>query len=125
MGSSQPLTLPSFLRGRAAVWAEGEDVHQLVAHSRAGIIFEIGDAISKRRLPLAGRHEGADLRGAHVYADYCSGRIWALRHDGTTATVNEQIAVVDFNVSSFAQGIDLEVYVLEHSGDGGIYKIVP
>jgi DNA polymerase-3 subunit delta len=29
------------------------EVRHLVAHSRAGIIFEIGDAIAKRRLPLA------------------------------------------------------------------------
>ncbi len=67
----------------------------------------------------------AELRGAYVYADYCSGRIWALRHDGSTVTVQEQIAQPDFNISSFAQGNDLEVYVLEHSGSGGIYKLVP
>jgi len=67
----------------------------------------------------------AALQGAYVYADYCSGRIWALRHDGSAVSVQAQIAQVDFNVSSFAQGNDLEVYVLEHSGSGGIYKLLP
>lgn len=65
------------------------------------------------------------LQGAYVYSDFCSGRIWALRHDGIVVTINQQIAQADFNVGSFAQGNDLEVYVLEHSGAGGIFKIVP
>ena len=64
-----------------------------------------------------------ELAGAYVYADYCSGQIWALRYDGTAVTEHERIAQADFAVSSFAQGNDGEFYVLDHSGDGGIYRL--
>jgi glucose/arabinose dehydrogenase len=66
-----------------------------------------------------------ELVGAYVYADYCSGSIWALRYDGSEVTEHEQIGQADFAVSSFAQGSDGEIYVLEHSGAGGIYKLTP
>jgi glucose/arabinose dehydrogenase len=66
-----------------------------------------------------------ELYGAYVYADYCSGIIWALRYDGTEVTEQAQIAQADFAVSSFAQGDDGELYVLDHSDEGGIYRLVP
>jgi len=65
------------------------------------------------------------LQGAYVYADYCSGKIWALRYDGAEVTEQQQIAQAPFPVSTFAQGDDYEVYVLDHSGSGGIYRLVP
>jgi glucose/arabinose dehydrogenase len=68
----------------------------------------------------------ASLRGAYVYADYCSGLLWALRRQGNTAGEQGQIAEVDFLISSFAQGNDGEIYALEHaSSGGGIHKLVP
>lgn len=66
-----------------------------------------------------------DLQGAYVYSDYCSGKIWALRYNGSEVTRHEQIGLTGFNVSSLAQGNDGELYVLEHADAGGIYKIVP
>jgi glucose/arabinose dehydrogenase len=65
------------------------------------------------------------LQGAYVYGDYCSGKIWGLRAQGTVRSENQQIADADFNVSSFAQGSDGEIYVLQHSATGGIYQLVP
>jgi glucose/arabinose dehydrogenase len=66
------------------------------------------------------------LRGAYVYGDYCTGKIWALRAQGSVQSENRQIADADFNVSSFAQGRDGEIYVLQHSeSGGGIYQLVP
>ncbi len=63
------------------------------------------------------------LQGAYVYGDYCSGKIWALRSEGSE---NRQIAAAGFNISSFAQGSDGEIYVLQHSeSGGGIYQLVP
>jgi hypothetical protein len=43
------------------------------------------------------------LAGAYVYGDYGSGRIWVLRHDGTTA-VNTLLADTGLNIASF--GLD-------------------
>jgi glucose/arabinose dehydrogenase len=64
-----------------------------------------------------------ELRGAYVYGDYCSGRVKALRHQNGRATVQGDIARSGFNISSFAQDRDGEVYVLQHAPQGGIYRI--
>jgi glucose/arabinose dehydrogenase len=64
-----------------------------------------------------------ELRGAYVYGDYCSGRVKALRHQGGRATVQGDIARSGFNISSFAQDRDGEIYVLQHAPQGGIYRI--
>jgi len=66
------------------------------------------------------------LVGAYLYSDYCSGFIWALRERDGAVTEQAEIGRAGFQVSSFAEGNDGELYVLEHSGSGGgIYKIVP
>ena len=65
------------------------------------------------------------LRGAYVFGDYCSGRIWTLRSDGASGGEPRQIARADFRISSFAVDDRGELYVLDHVGSGGgIYRIV-
>ena len=56
------------------------------------------------------------LYGAYLYADFCSGKIWALRHDG--ASVTEQMLVADtgLSISSFGEDAEGEVYVLTFEG---------
>ncbi|MCY4448702.1 MAG: PQQ-dependent sugar dehydrogenase [Chloroflexi bacterium] len=60
-----------------------------------------------------------DLRGVYLYADFCSGRIWGLRHDGERVTEQAQLARADFQIPSFGEDEAGEVYVLGF--DGGIY----
>ena len=43
----------------------------------------------------------AALRGAYVYGDYCSGKVWALRYDGSKVTEQTQIGAVGGPMSSF------------------------
>ncbi len=65
----------------------------------------------------------AALQDTYVFSDYCSGVIWGFRRDGAK---QRQIADAPFMVSSFAQGNDGEVYVLQYNAKGGgIYKLVP
>ena len=68
-----------------------------------------------RRLPT--------LYGAYLYADFCSGKIWALRHDG--AAVSEQMLVADtgLSISSFGEDPSGEVYVLTFEGE--VYRFAP
>ena len=61
-----------------------------------------------RRLPT--------LYGAYLYADFCSGKIWALRHDGTTVTEQMLIADTGLSISSFGEDPSGEVYVLTFEG---------
>ena len=65
------------------------------------------------------------LQGAYVYADYCSGKVWALRYDGSQVTEQVQIGQADFRVSSFARDNDGELYLLDHGDSGGVYRLVP
>jgi glucose/arabinose dehydrogenase len=65
------------------------------------------------------------LRGAYVYSDYCSGLIWALRAQNGATTEQAQLADTGFQVSSFAQGNDGELYVLQYGAQGGVYKLAP
>jgi len=63
------------------------------------------------------------LAGKYVYADYGSGRVWALSWDGQNA-VNQDVADAPFAISSFGVGADGELYVLEYSATGRIHRIV-
>lgn len=59
------------------------------------------------------------LKGVYLYGDFCSGRIWGLHHDGTEVTAQAELVRAQFQVSSFGEDADGEVYVLGF--DGGIY----
>ncbi|MBI2303569.1 MAG: PQQ-dependent sugar dehydrogenase [Chloroflexi bacterium] len=63
------------------------------------------------------------LQGAYVYGDFCSGKIWGLRHDGRSVT--EHLLLVDSNLSitSFAQDVASNLYIL--SRNEGIYRLAP
>jgi uncharacterized repeat protein (TIGR03806 family) len=60
------------------------------------------------------------LRGAYLYADFSSGNMWALVHDGTQKVSNVQVATATLP-SSFGEDSAGEVYVC--SFDGRIYRL--
>jgi glucose/arabinose dehydrogenase len=62
------------------------------------------------------------LQGHYVYGDYCSGNIWALVYDGGAVTGNTLIAKSGLTITSFAEDLLGNLYVL--SRDGGIYTLV-
>ena len=65
----------------------------------------------------------ADLYGKYIYADYCSGRIWALEEDGNGNYVNEELMnTSNFNISAFGEDVNGELYVAFIS-NGIIYKV--
>ena len=63
------------------------------------------------------------LYGAYIYGDFCSGKIWALRHDG--AAVTEHLEIVDspLRISAFGEDPSGELFIL--SFDGSIYRLMP
>ena len=63
------------------------------------------------------------LSGAYVYGDFCSGKIWALRHDGSQVTEAMQIADTSLRISAFAQAPSGEIFIL--SFDEKIYHFIP
>ena len=60
------------------------------------------------------------LYGAYVYGDFCSGKIWALRFDGSRVTESIQLADTKLRISSFAEDADGELYILDLGGE--IYR---
>ena len=64
-----------------------------------------------------------DLYGAYVYADFGSGHIWAIRHDGTAISDSARIVRSLDNISSFGEDEAGELYVIGYGGS--IYRFLP
>lgn len=62
-----------------------------------------------------------ELEGKYIYADYASGRIWALDQSDTSKPVNTEIADADFAVSSFGVNAENELFICGF--DGQIHKL--
>jgi len=62
-----------------------------------------------------------NLIGAYVYADYVTGRIWALRHEIGRVVAHKEILNQPKNIASFAEGPEGELYLLAF--DGVIYHL--
>ena len=56
-----------------------------------------------------------DLTGRYVFGDYCTGSVWALTYDGTTAT-RATLASVGFGLIAFGEDAAGEVYLLNQGG---------
>lgn len=66
----------------------------------------------------SGLHE---LKGAYIYGDYGSGRIWALRYNGSDASVNVELVDTNLNIPSFGLDEANELYIC--SFDDKIYTL--
>ena len=64
------------------------------------------------------------LYGAYVYGDFCSGKIWGLRYDGTAAIEHSLLADTELSISAFGSGPDGELYILDYGERGRIYRLV-
>ena len=69
-------------------------------------------------------YRGSDvpaLRGFYLLGDYCSGRLWTLRHEDGTWRLRESIDT-ELSLSSFGEDEDGELYAV-HLG-GAVYRFV-
>jgi len=64
-----------------------------------------------------------DLRGAYVYADYETGKIWALRHDGGQVTEHRELFQSPLHISAFGEDNEGELYLLAY--EGVVHRLVP
>jgi glucose/arabinose dehydrogenase len=62
------------------------------------------------------------LRGYYFYADYCTGRFFALRNDISLGWQAVQLADTSFNVSTFGEDEQGELYLTDY-GSGTIYNV--
>ena len=67
-----------------------------------------------------------ELRGAYIYGDYDTGRIWMLRYDAKAKKVTEHRELTDttLRIVAWGQDADGEVYALDFVS-GGIFNLIP
>jgi uncharacterized repeat protein (TIGR03806 family) len=65
-----------------------------------------------------------DLKGAYIYGDYDTGRLWMLRYEGEKVTEQKELMDTQFRIIEFAQTDDGEVYFADFVS-GNIYRLVP
>ncbi|MGB3780111.1 MAG: PQQ-dependent sugar dehydrogenase [Tunicatimonas sp.] len=61
------------------------------------------------------------LRGRYIYADYASGRVWALDSPTESQATNSLLLKADFRISSFGVNAQQELFLCGF--DGSIYRI--
>jgi glucose/arabinose dehydrogenase len=67
------------------------------------------------------------LAGAFVYADFCSGKVWALPPAASGGSGNDAPRLLldtSLNISSFAEDRAGELYLLDYAG-GKVYRLAP
>ena len=66
-----------------------------------------------------------DLRGAYIYGDYSTGRIWAVKHDGVKVQWHKEIAQPRLAITVFGIDNDGEIVICDHQGKGkaGLYTL--
>ncbi len=62
-----------------------------------------------------------ELVGRYIYADYGSGRVWAISANNLSNPMNTELMKVDFNISSFGVDKANELYICAF--DGKIHRI--
>lgn len=66
-----------------------------------------------------------ELNGVYLYADFVHGLIWGLTDPYGEKTKAELLFDTDIFIVTFAEANDGELFFLNYSAEGGIYKFVP
>lgn len=105
---------PSRQRGPTPVSKPMFDHSHAEARSLTGGVVYYG-----RRFP--------ELRGAYIYGDYSTGKIWGAKVDGRAIVWHRELADSTLQISDFAIDSDGELLIADHHGDskGGFYTIEP
>ncbi len=57
-----------------------------------------------------------ELRGAYLYGDYGTGKIWAARYDGEKLSYHQEIADTPFQILGFGVDAAGEIYLVDYAG---------
>lgn len=66
-----------------------------------------------------------ELRGAYIYGDYATGKIWGAKHDGTQVVWHRELADTSLQITGFGLDTQGELLICDHRQDGGLYTLVP
>lgn len=66
----------------------------------------------------------AELKGAYIYGDYDTGKIWLMRYDGHKVVENRELVDTQLRIVDIGQDAADELYIVDHVG-GAIHRLVP
>ena len=65
-----------------------------------------------------------ELRGAYVYGDYVTGKIWSARHDGRRLTESRELVDTTLQIVCFGTDNTGELYIVDYVS-GGLHRLIP
>jgi uncharacterized repeat protein (TIGR03806 family) len=68
-----------------------------------------------------------ELRGAYVYGDYSTGKIWGVKHDGQQITWHKELVDTTLQITGFGADERGELLIVDYRGQdqGGFYTLEP
>ncbi len=64
-----------------------------------------------------------ELRGAYLYGDHSTGKIWGVKHDGKQIEWHRELCDTPFHITGFALDVDGEVLIIDHAAKGNLYEL--
>ncbi|MBI2477954.1 MAG: PQQ-dependent sugar dehydrogenase [Planctomycetia bacterium] len=111
-------------------WETWEMVHRIVRGGNCGWPMMEARAVLRSEVPVGptpiipGR-KLPDLVGSFIYGDYITGTMWAVRSEGDGTYSHQTLVDTDQRITSFTEGSQGELYVLDYDYTGQIYELVP
>ncbi len=68
-----------------------------------------------------------ELRGAYIYGDHSTGKVWGVKHDGKQVTYHRELVDTPFHITHFCVDSHGELLVVDHQGGdkGNMYYLEP
>lgn len=68
-----------------------------------------------------------DLRGAYLYGDHSTGKIWGVKHDGKKILWHRELADTPFHISGFGTDTQGELLICDHQPgtEGAFHTLIP
>lgn len=131
VGQGQWEEVNRIVRGGNYGWNRREGAHcfRTPDCDAAGLIDPVAEYSHAEGCSITGGYvyRGAalpQLLGTYVYGDYCSGRVWGLGPAAGGRPAPRVLLESGLSISSFAEDLDGELYVLDHAG-GRLHRFVP
>ena len=101
---------------------EGAHCYNAASCDQTGLILPVAEYDHTEGVAVTGGYvyRGSDiafLQGRYLYADYGSGRIWALEQTGPGQYISSELLDTPYNIASFAEDHDGELYIIPLGGD--------
>lgn len=68
-----------------------------------------------------------ELRGAYIYGDHSTGKVWGVKHDGQKIIWHKELTDTPFHVAGFGTDSQGELLICDHepNNEGGFYALIP